>query len=57
MQPLGTKINHATSQDKKILQPLGTKKNHSTSRDKQITQPLGTKEITQLFGTYKITNL
>ena len=61
MQPLGTKINHATSQDKKksrnifgqkkITQPLETKKSGKLLGQKEITQPVRTKKITQPLGT------
>ena len=40
MQPLGTKKNHTTSQDKITTQPLG-QQNHATSRDKKIKLSIG----------------
>ena len=52
MQPLGTKINHATSQDKKnhatqrkkLCNFFGQKKNLAISRDNKITQSFETKK-------------
>jgi hypothetical protein len=62
-QPLGTKTNFATSQDKKkscnllgkkIKEPLGTKKTQTFGTQK-IMLPFRTKKIPQSLGGKKIT--
>ena len=54
-QPLGTKKNQATSQDKQKSCNFFRQKNHATSGDnKNIMQPLGEKKFGILSGHTKI---
>ena len=55
-QPLGTKKNHASSQDKKKSQPPRTKTNHATSWDKKKSSNLLGHKKKQPTKTHKSQN-